>query len=255
MGRPNVRRANRVAALYDTHGNLPALEAVLAELEVVRPDAIVVGGDDVLGPMPRETFDRLKALGERAVFIRGNTDRALVEAPEPPWDEWEEWRRYAADRLEPEELGFLARLPETAPLDVEGLGPVLFCHGSPRSDEEIVTRATPEERLAEILAGVEERVVVCGHTHVQFDRTVGSVRVVNAGSVGMPYEAEQGAYWALLGPDIELRRTPYDAERAAERIRATGFPRAEEWIAGYLLSAPTAEEATEQFERMAEERA
>jgi predicted phosphodiesterase len=142
-------------------------------------------------------------------------------------------------------------LPDTHVIGVEGLGDVLFCHGSPRSDEEILTRATPPERLSDILTGVEQRVVVCGHTHVQFDRTVGGVRVVNAGSVGMPYEDEPGAYWALFGPDVDLRRTEYDLERAATAVRATAFPDAEEFAAEHILHPASAEEATEHFERMA----
>ena len=137
-------------------------------------------------------------------------------------------------------------------MDVDGLGPVLFCHGSPRSDEEILTRISSEERVAAACAGVEEALVVCGHTHVQFDREVAGTRLVNAGSVGMPYEAEPGAYWALLGPDVELRRTAYDLEAAAAAIRATGFPGADELAAANVLTVPSAEEATEQFERLAE---
>ena len=242
----------RVAALYDVHGNLPALEAVLAELEDVRPDAVVVGGDVVLGPLPGESLDLLRALGEGARFIRGNTDRALASGP--PEDEPEGWRErhaFAVERLGPERLAFLRALPETAVVDVDGLGPTLFCHGSPRGDEEILTRASHEERLRPILAGVAERVVVCGHTHVQFDREALGHRLVNAGSVGMPYEERPGAYWALFGPDVELRRTDYDFESAAARVRASGFPGAEEFAAENVLAPPRPEEATELFERMA----
>ena len=250
-------RYGRVAALYDVHGNLPALEAVLAELEEVGPDLVVVGGDVAAGPVPRDTLERLLALGERAVFVRGNGDRELAEAAgtaDADDDVWSARARWAAERLTGEQLAFLRDLPLTAVVDVGGLGPTLFCHGTPRSDEEIVTRATPEGRMRDVLAGVAEAVVVCGHTHVQFDRTVAGVRVVNAGSVGMPYEAELGAYWALLGPDVELRRTAYDAGEAAERIRASGFPDAEEFIRENVLATPAADEATDFFERMAEER-
>ena len=138
-------------------------------------------------------------------------------------------------------------------MTVDGLGRVLFCHGSPRSDEEILTRISSEERVAAACAGVEEATVVCGHTHVQFDRDVAGKRLVNAGSVGMPYEAQPGAYWALLGPDVELRRTAYDLEAAAAAIRATGFPGADE-LGGRERPhrARRAEEATEQFERLAQ---
>jgi putative phosphoesterase len=243
----------RVAALYDVHGNLPALEAVLAEVEALEVDAVVVGGDIAIGPMPREALERLLTLGERALFVRGNGDREI--AADPPGAGsglWVERTRWSANQLGRGQLAWLAALPDTRPVEVDGLGPVCFCHGSPRSDEEILTRISPEERVAAAVAGVAERVVVCGHTHVQFDREVAGKRLVNAGSVGMPYEARPGAYWALLGPDVELRRTDYDLEAAAAAIRATGFPEAEALAAENVLQVPTAEEATEQFERLAQ---
>jgi len=149
-----------------------------------------------------------------------------------------EWTR---SRLSGEQLEFLARLPQTASLEVEGLGRVLFCHATPRSDEEVLTRISPDQRWLDALAGVDESVVVCGHTHVQFDRHVGDIRLVNAGSVGMPYEREPGAYWALLGPDVELRRT----EHEPADIAGSGWP--EEW------PAATPEEATEFFEKLSRE--
>jgi putative phosphoesterase len=242
----------RIAALYDIHGNLPALEAVLGEVDDIGPDLVLVGGDVAAGPFPRETLERLTALGERVRFIRGNADRALVEAAgqagPPPWPQRQEWARA---QLTEEHRRLFAGSSHTVVLEVDGLGAVLFCHGSPRSDEEIVTRATSPERLSEILSGVEQRVVVCGHTHVQFDRMIDGVRLLNAGSVGMPYEDEPGAYWTLLGPDVELRRTEYDLERAAAAIRATGYPDADQFAEQHVLHPATAAEATEEFERMA----
>jgi putative phosphoesterase len=227
----------RVAALYDIHGNLPALEAVLAELEGLQPDLVVIGGDSVLGAFPRETLEELLALDERARFVRGNTDREPDE--------------FASAELTPEQREFLAGLPLTVSLEVDGLGPVLFCHASPRDDEEIITTLTPPERLDPMLAGVTEDVVVCGHTHVQYDRLVGSLRIVNAGSVGMPYAEEPGAYWALLGPDVELRRTAYDLEAAAERIGTSRWPQAEEFVRENLLNVPSGDEASRYFEDLA----
>jgi putative phosphoesterase len=240
----------RVAALYDVHGNLPALDAVLADVEAAEVDAVVVGGDIAIGPMPRETLARVLELGERALFLRGNGDREIAAAPAGS-GLWIERTRWSAEQLERGQLAWLAALPDTQSLSVDGLGDVLFCHGSPRSDEEILTRISPEERVAAAVSDVEEQVVVCGHTHVQFDRDVAGKRLVNAGSVGMPYEAQPGAYWALLGPDVELRRTDYDLEAAAAAVRATGFPDAEGLAAENILAVPSAEEATEQFEGMA----
>ena len=227
----------RVAALYDIHANLPALAAVLAEAEAA--DVIVVGGDFALGPMPAETVDRLRAIGDRILFIRGNADREVgLEAA---------WQR---GPLGEERLRFIAELPETVTVEVDGLGSVLFCHGSPRSDEEIITAVTPEERLGRILAGVTEPVVVCGHTHHQFDRSAHGIRVVNAGSVGMPYEGRPGAFWAMLGPDVELRSTPYDLDAAAGAIAATGYPDADELV-DTLRNPPGADEVARHFESLA----
>jgi len=237
----------RVAALYDVHGNLPALEAVLAEVDAER---ILVGGDAVLGPMPKETLALLRE--REATFIRGNCDRE-VAAPCEGDEVWTRRARWVHEQLDDEELVFLRDLSHPLALEVDGLGGVLFCHGSPRSDEEILTAITPPKRLDPILDGVNQDLVVCGHTHAQFDRLVGDRRIVNAGSVGMAYEGEPGiAAWALLGPTVELRRTTYDVEAAAAVIRETGFPAADEFLNEALLHPPTAEEVTAHFESLAE---
>jgi putative phosphoesterase len=188
-----------VATLYDVHGNLPALEAVLREV----PDqaVIVVGGDVAAGgDQPGETIERLRALGDRVVWIRGNADRELYPGEEglAPPGALDETRA----RLTEEQIEFLHDLPETAQIDR-----VLYCHATPRNDVDIFTERTPEDRLGEIFAGVDADVIVCGHTHSQFERTIAGKRVVNSGSVGMPYEDEPGAYWTL---DLEHRRTTYE---------------------------------------------
>ena len=237
----------RVAALYDVHANLPAVEAVLAEVDV---DSILVGGDAVLGPMPRETLRLLRDRG--ATFIRGNCDRE-VATPGEGEELWTRRARWAHEQLDDEELAFLGDLPHPLPMEVDGLGEVLFCHGSPRSDEEILTAITPPKRLDPILDGVSQNLVVCGHTHAQFDRLVGDRRLVNAGSVGMAYEGEPGiAAWALLGPTVELRRTAFDVEAAAALVRETGFPGADELVNEALLHPPSADEVTAHFESLAE---
>ena len=232
----------RVAALYDAHGNLPALDAVLTELDA---DVILVGGDFVAGPWPAETLERLRGLDGDVRYIRGNADRELTEPPKPqveagPPQEVLEWVR---ERLSDEQLAFLTKLPLTDSVEVDGLGRVLFCHATPRDDNEILTRISPDQRWRRALAGVEADVIVCGHTHVQFDRRVDQLRIVNAGSVGMPYEDRPGAYWALVGAEVELRRTEYEPAD----IAATGWP--EEW------PEASPEEATEFFERASRERA
>jgi putative phosphoesterase len=255
-----VQKGSHVAAIYDVHGNLPALEAVLAELERVNPDLIVVGGDVVAGPMPAEVLDRLAALGQSICFIRGNADREVLAAngegrytdATDAADPAERTAAFAASKIDHRHRELLASFSERLVVEVEGVGQVLFCHGSPRSDEEIVTVATTEGRLQEILAGVDQDLVVCGHTHAHFDRCVGAKRIVNAGSVGMPYQGKPvGAFWLLLGADgVCLRRSDYDLDRAVERIRATGYPEAGE-VAQILLEPPDPEWVAEFFEQQA----
>jgi putative phosphoesterase len=232
----------KVAVLDDIHGNLPALEAVLVEVEQEGVDAIVIGGDVTVGPYPRETLERLRSLGDRVLFLRGNADREAVTESAHAGVVW------AGERLTDEQREFLRALPTTLSLEVDGLGPVLFCHGSPRSDEEILTKVSPDERIRAALAGVEERVVVCGHTHHQFDRVVDRWRLVNAGSVGMPYEGRPGAYWTLLGPDVDPRRTEYDVEAAAREIEALGYP---DDLGESLRNPQPADEVAVYFESLA----
>jgi predicted phosphodiesterase len=249
----------RVAALYDIHGNDAALAAVLAEIEDLGVDLIVVGGDVAGGPFPREAVDAVRVLGDRAIVIRGNGERELVEARLhldagteriDPADVWSARTHWAAAVLDQAQLEWMRALPPLASVEIDGLGEVLFCHASPRSDEEIVTPLSREARVAPMLAGIAQRAVVLGHTHVQFDRQVAGRRLVNAGSVGMPYEGEAAAFWALLGPGVELRRTRYDVTVTCARVRESGIPDADEFAEG-LVRPPGAAEANEFFERMA----
>jgi putative phosphoesterase len=201
-----------VATLYDVHGNLRALEAVLADV----PEAatIVVGGDVVAGgAQPSETLERLRALGERVVWIRGNADRELKpgEAGLAPAEVLDETR----DRLTTEQIDFLYGLPPSAQID-----DVLYVHASPRNDEDIFTESTPAERVAFLFEDVAAEVVVCGHTHMQFERVIAGKRVINSGSIGMPYEEEPGAFWTL---DLAHRRTMYEGAEAQGKEEALAF--------------------------------
>lgn len=239
----SVQQTGRIAALYDIHGNLPALEAVLDEVRRERVDMIVVGGDVLPGPMPRETLACLRHAGIPLRFIRGNGDREalLLRAGALESEVPERFRpavRWSGEQLTEDEAVAMAAWPATLELDVRGVGRVLFCHATPRSDREIFTRLTPEASLHPLFAALDVAVVVCGHTHMQFDRTVGAIRIVNAGSVGMPFGAP-GAYWLILGPDEGLRQTAYDFRAAAARIRATSYPGAEEFAARSVLEPPT----------------
>jgi putative phosphoesterase len=188
-----------IATLYDVHGNLRALEAVLAEV----PDeaTIVVGGDVVAGgEAPAETLERLRALGERVVWIRGNADRELK--PGEPGLAPQDFLDATRAALSDEQIDFLYALPPSVQIEN-----VLYVHASPRNDQDIFTELTPEERIAFLFEDVDADVVVCGHTHMQFERTIGGKRVLNSGSVGMPYEEQPGAFWTL---DLEHRRTEYE---------------------------------------------
>jgi putative phosphoesterase len=241
----------RVAALYDIHGNLPALEAVLQDLRQAEVDHVVVGGDVSPGPMARECLAALLDLEIPTRFIQGNGDRVVLaemegrETGEVP-ELYRDSVRWVARQLHPEYQELLSSWPATLSMEIQGLGEVLFCHATPRNDTEIFTRLTPEESLLPIFEGHSASVIVCGHTHMQFDRGIGGIWVVNAGSVGMPF-GEPGAYWLLLGPDVQLRRTSYDLTKAAERIRATKYPQAEEFAARYVLQPPSEREMLAAF--------
>jgi predicted phosphodiesterase len=245
---PQVSRfgpVGQVALVSDVHANVAALTAVLAEIEMAGVDLIVSCGDLTWGSQPDETISLMRSLGDRVLFIRGNSERAVLELsgttrtvpPRMARSPRESWvpSLHSADSL-----AFVAAVPFSIVVDITGLGPVRFCHGSPRSDTELVTPATSAERFADLCAGIDERVLVTGHTHLQFDRQVAGRRSVNPGSVGLPYhEGEPGtAYWALLGPDVELRQTRYDVNAAVAVGARLGDPAAET-VAGLLMSPPS----------------
>ena len=238
--------ASRVAALYDIHGNLPALEAVLEEVQKLSVDAIVVGGDVVPGPMPRECLELLRGNRIPTAFIHGNGESAALESlrggplahvPEAfrPAVEW------SARQVPDVFVTQMRAWPTTLQLDIEGVGDTLFCHATPRNDTEIFTRLSPDERIRTMFAGTQSDLAVCGHTHMQFDRTVDAIRIVNAGSVGMPF-GDPGACWLLLGPDVQLRRTNYDLDAAAQRLRRSEFPGVEQFLERQVLHPPSEEQ-------------
>jgi predicted phosphodiesterase len=252
------RHARRVAVLADIHGNLPALAAVLAEPDVATADAVVLLGDIALGPLPAETLHALVGLGDRAVWVHGNCERELVAAfdggqvPGPN----EGQAAACAALIGRDHRDLLDGLPLTVTLEVNGLGTVVFCHASPRRDDEMLLVDSPLPRWAAALAGVppEAGTVVCGHTHMPFDRLAAGRRVVNPGSVGMAY-GTAGAQWALLGPEITLRRTWYDLAAAAAVIAASGYPAAAEWAEEYVLNHYSDSDALAAFTEIARQQA
>jgi len=223
----------RVAVLSDVHGNAVALEAVLAELRSEEPDLVVLGGDLTWGPLPRETLSLVRGLDVPTRFVRGNAERMLLDQTDEPTER----TRWLRDRHTEADLALVRTFEEQIVIEIDGLGPVRFCHGSPRSDIELVTPETPETRVREWPA-LAERVVVMAHTHVQFDRRVAGLRSLNAGSVGMAYEPSPGAYWAVLGPDVDLRRTSYSVDDAATAYDASGYPATEQMLE-ILRTPPT----------------
>jgi predicted phosphodiesterase len=248
------RRASLVAVLADIHGNLPALTAVLDEADVAAADAVVLLGDIALGPMPADTLDVLAGLGERAVWVHGNCEREMVTAfdggdvPEPNGQQ----AAASAALIGRRHRDMLDGLPLAVTLAIDGLGPVVFCHASPRRDDEMLLADSPVSRWGAALSQLDAaaQTVVCGHTHMQFDRLAAGRRVINPGSVGMPY-GPPGAHWALLGPGASLRRTEYDTAAAAEVIAASRYPGGGEWASEYVLSHYSDTEALAAFTEIA----
>lgn len=247
----------RVAALYDIHGNLPALRAVLDEIGREDIDHVVIGGDVANGPLPVATLDTLSGLGSRASYVMGNGDvdvaaaydgeelaaSVLAESPAA------RSAVFAAGLISAAHRSLIDAFEPTLTLEIDGLGSVLFCHASPHSDTEIITTLTPDQRLGEILDDVETRTIVGGHTHRQFDRRLRWHRFINAGSVGMPYEGTAAAFWAVLGPDVELRSTAYDIGAALDELRSGGFPDTDEMFEESLLRPMSADAVAQLFER------
>jgi len=238
-----------VAVLSDIHGVLPVLDAVLAEPDVVAADRIVVTGDHAAGPMPVAVLDRLVQLGSRCLLVRGNADRELVDvarggASDHPESVW------AAAQLRPDQVELLAELPHPLRLDVDGFGPVVFCHGTPRDDEEVVLVDTRIEKWAEVFADLEAdvRTVVCGHTHMPFVRLVDRRLVLNPGSIGMPY-GRSGGSWALLrAGQVQLRHTPVDIDAAvAQVVRESDYPDRQDWADEYVRSVSSDADAIRAF--------
>jgi putative phosphoesterase len=245
-----------VAALCDIHGNLPALDAVLADPAFARADGVVIGGDVAAGPMPAEVLDRLGELELPLRWVRGNADREVVasfdrgdtDASAHPDDPAARVDAFTAGRITRAHRDLLASFE-----DVVSLEGALFCHGSPRDDNEIITALTPVERLAPMFEGVDEALVVCGHTHHQFELRAGDQRVVNAGSVGMPYQGDAAAFWLLVEDGgHELRRTDVDVDAMAAALRASGYPDAEDLIATSFVEPVDAAYVARLFEDRAQ---
>jgi putative phosphoesterase len=244
----------RILALYDIHGNIDALNAVLADPRAAGPDLVIVGGDAVPGAFATEVLDRLSQLEIETAWVRGNGEREVAAAalrpPEAPEPDAADIPALTAARTATG-LGRQAALSlGDLPLTLVRDG-VLFCHATPRRDDEIITRISKPERLELALQDVDAHLVVAGHTHQQDDRTAGRHRFVNAGSVGMPYEGDGAARWLWVEDGApEFRTTEYDNRAAGERILADGWPDADS-ITASLIEPMAADEITALFERAA----
>ncbi len=231
----------RLAVLSDIHGNAPALQAVVQELHRAGITQIVLCGDVIQGPLPRETLDLL-AQFQIVGAVMGNADREVLAHREGNVQ-----ARWVASQLILQDRASLEAYAKTVELDLP-IGRVLFCHGTPRSDEEILTPLTPDADVSRALAGVVADVVVGGHIHMQYDRKVGPIRLVNTGSVGMPYEDHQGAYWLELGEDITFNRTSYDVSGAAAQLRRSAYPDVDTWVREYVEDRHRRQAVMEFFE-------
>lgn len=241
-----------VAVLADIHGNLPALEAVLKEPEIEDAEQIVLLGDIALGPMPGQTLDRLASFGDRAIWVHGNCERELLDAFSEALDDGPHAgaARGAAAMMSRWHRELINDLPMSVSLPFGDLGTALFCHATPRRDDEFVLVDSPVSVWEDALAGFAADLFVLGHTHMQFDRLVAGRRVVNAGSVGMPYGSE-GACWALITDrDVRLRQTRYDVDDARRQIEDSGFPSAAQWARDYVVHPPSDVEALAAFSEL-----
>lgn len=245
----------KIAAIYDIHGNLPALRAVLGELEHVGVDHVVIGGDVIPGPQPAETLNTLLNLDIPIQFIRGNGERNVlaflngedvIDVPE----QYHESMRWVGKQFTAQQIEFLSSWPLTITLEQIQYGPILFCHATPRNDTEIFTKLTPENRVQVAFDSTKEPLVVCGHTHMQFDRQVGKTRIVNAGSVGMPF-GEPGAHWILIEDEVQFRCTDYEINEASQQIMGSEYPLAGEFVNQYVNTTPSEEMMLEIFEKAA----
>lgn len=246
----------KIAAIYDIHANPIALRAVLSDIEKNDVDLIIVGGDVVAGPMPKETLGLLQNVTQPIKYILGNAESEVLrylngEEINGLSKMADEEARWTSRQLSFKQKEFIGSWSQTEKVELNKLGTVLFCHGTPRSDVEIFTKTTSKKKLKQIFGNVDASVVVCGHTHMQFDRKIENIRVVNAGSVGMPF-GKTGADWLLLDGSIKFKHTEFDLEEAAKIIRESNYPDAESFVLNNVLTTPSESDAIKMLEKLEE---
>lgn len=244
----------KIAALYDIHANPIALKAVLKDIEKIEVDLIIVGGDVITGPMLKETFVLLQNVITPMKYILGNAESEVLrhlngDEINGLTESANEEARWVSKQLSSEQKETIGSWPKTEKIELEELGNILFCHGTPRSDIEIFTKITPKEKLKLKFENVNASIVICGHTHMQFDLSIGNLRVINAGSVGMPF-GKTGADWLLIENTINFKHTAYDLEEAASLIRKSNYPYAESFVSNNVLKTPSEVDALNMLTEM-----
>ena len=238
-----------IAALYDIHGNLPALEATLLQLERRGITELIIGGDVIPGPLPNECLDCIKEFSGDLHLIKGNCEdmvlavlenRPLPKVPEEVRTNIE----WTAANLKDRHIEWIQSWPATFSKSIKNIGTLLFCHATPISNTHIFTKDTPSEQLSFHFENINADIVVCGHTHMQFDRTIGNLRVINAGSVGMPF-GPPGAYYLTVTPELQLNRLEYDVEKAGRLIKKSKYPSAQSFAEKNVLHPPSEESMLE----------
>ena len=243
-----------IATLYDIHGNLPALEAVLEQVSILPVTEIVIGGDVVLGPMPQVCLERLDQLDVPCTFIMGNCDRMVLETRRGQKvmgvpDFVIEQLHWVKEQLSDDWMDRMEDWLFRKTIDTNGLGAVCFCHATPHSDTDIFSEGTPKASIIPLFDDSAERTFVVGHTHMQFDRLVGKKRIINSGSVGMPFD-KIGAHWLVISDDIECCTTAYDFQGASKMIENTSYPGKTKFVENHVLNVPGKETIMESFKRV-----
>ena len=248
----------KIAAIYDIHGNLPALEAVIKVIKEIDPDHIVVGGDVVTGPMPVECLEALKELNEsyQMSYIHGNAESEVLRAvageePRGFTENNDAIAQWVASKLSAEQLEEIKSWSLTCTIENAHGDEILFCHATPQNDIDVFTSNSSDEKVERFFEGVTNPMVVCGHTHMQIERELENTRLINAGSVGMSFTSP-GAYWLLIADgEVSFNHTMYNLEDAAARLSKTDFPNVEAFVANNVLSTKSEDDAIAMLTRLA----
>ncbi|TRZ41633.1 metallophosphoesterase family protein [Robertkochia solimangrovi] len=233
----------KIAALYDIHGNPFALNAVLKEVEKIEVNQIIIGGDVIAGPMPNETLRLLEETSTPMQFLCGNAESEVIRHLDGKEinglsERADQEAIWVSEQLSEDHKAWIREWKSTICLETDTLGEILFCHATPQSDVEVFTKMTRKDKIATIFEDVSIPTVICGHTHMQFEIQTGQTRILNAGSVGMPF-GSPGAAWLLLTETTDFQNTAYDLDAAATRVRDSDYPHAEGFATNNILNPPT----------------